>query len=145
MGELFLDFFKYFIIYFPFIAFGGISIYMIAYGIFCIAKIYSCTDLVDGYCTDKQRTIKYRRSETYCMFTYRYEGKDYYSKSKYGLSTSLFNYIKKGDKYTIYVNAKKPELFVVERKITFNEIFLIGSGLFLLGYVIFQAFKTGMF
>ena len=89
--------------------------------------------------------MKVRRLELHCVFSYRYEGKDYYSKSKYGLSTALFNYIEKGDKYTIYVNAKKPELFVVERKITFNEIFLIGCGVVLLGYVIYQGFKSGTF
>ncbi len=142
--DFLMDVFGFLVIYFPFIAFGGIGIYMIAYGVFCILKIYGCTELVDGYCVDKQRIIKYRRSETYCIFDYRYEGKEYCSKSKYGFSTSLFNYVKKGDKYTIYINPEKPELFVVERKITFNEFFIIGCGVVLLGYVIYQAFKMGV-
>ena len=145
MEKLFWDFLGNLLFYLPFIAFGGFGVYLIAYGVFCIHKIYSCTELVDGYCAEKERRMKFRRQELHCVFSYRYDGKDYYSKSKYGLSTSLFNYIEKGDKYTIYVNAKKPELFVVERKITFNEIFLIGCGVVLLGYVIYQGFKSGMF
>ncbi len=145
MEEFFWNFLGNLIMYFPFIAFGGLGVYVIVYGIFCIIKIYSCTELIDGYCAEKERRMKFRRQELHCVFSYHYEGKDYYSKAKYGLSTSLFNYLKTGDKFTIYVNSKKPELFVVERKITFNEIFLIALGLFLLGYVIFQAIKTGIF
>jgi len=130
MEKLFWDFLGDLLMYFPNILYGGFGLYMIGYGLFCIAKIYSCTELVDGYCVEKERRMKFRRSELHCVFSYRYEGKDYYSKSKYGLSTSLFNYIEKGDKYTIYVNTKKPELFVVERKITFNEVVVMGFGFF---------------
>ncbi len=140
-----MDFLLDILLYLPNILFGGLGIYTIAYGIFCILKIYSCTELVDGYCAEKERRIKFRRQELHCVFSYRYEGKDYYSKSKYGLSVSLFNYMEKGDKYTIYVNAKKPELFVVERKVSFNEILTIGLGLFLLGFSIYEALKPGIF
>lgn len=136
-----MDFLLSMLLYFPNIIFGGLGLYMIIYGIRNIRKIYSCKEIIDGWCAEKGQTWKFRRYEKYYVFNYRYEGKDYYSKSKYGLTNELYEYVRQGEKYTIYVNSKKPEIFVVERKITSAEIFTIGLGLFLLGAAIVMYIK----
>ncbi len=89
---------------------------------------------------EKKRTLKFRRWDMSYKFSYRYEGQDYYSKSKYGVTKELFEYLRQGGKYNIYINEKKPEIFVVERKVTFNEIFSIGFGIFLVGAAIYNYF-----
>lgn len=141
MEKSFWDFLGNLLLHLPDILYGGFGLGLIGYGLFRVAKIYSCTDLIDGYCAEKERRMKFRRNELHCIFSYRYEGKDYYSKSKYGLSTSLFNYMEKGDKHLIYVNPKKPELFVIERKITLNEVVTMGIGLFLVAAAVYNAVK----
>ncbi len=137
-----MDNLLYLLLYFPNIMFGGLGLAMIVHGIFNIVKIYSCNEIIDGWCAEKTRVWKFRRWEINYVFSYRYEGKDYYSKSKYGKSKELFEYLKQGEKYTIYVNSKKPEIFVVERKITSAEIFTIGLGLFLLGAAVVEFVKS---
>lgn len=137
-----MDFLLSLMLYFPNVLFGGLGMAMIVYGIVHIVKIYSCDEIIDGWCEEKTRVLKFRRWEINYVFSYRYEGKDYYSKSKYGKSTELFEYLRQGEKYTIYVNSKKPEIFVVERKITFAEIFTIGLGLFFVGAAVFEYIKS---
>ncbi len=134
--------FVYLLFYLPNIMFGGLGLYLIIYAVLNIVKIYSCNEIIDGYCAEKNRVWKFRRWDINYTFSYRYEGKDYYSKSKYGVTKELFEYLRQGKKYTIYVNSKKPEIFVVERKVTLNEIVEIGLGLMFLAAAVFQFVKT---
>lgn len=137
-----MDFLLNLLLYFPNIMFGGLGLAMIVHGIFNIAKIYSCNEIIDGYCAEKNRVWKFRRWEINYTFSYRYEGKDYYSKSKYGVTKELFEYLRQGGKYTIYVNSKKPEIFVVERKVTFSEIFTLVLGLVFVGVAVFASITS---
>lgn len=141
MEKLFWDLLGDFIIYFPCIIWGGLGLYLIIHGLVCVARIFSCTELVDGYCAFKEKVFKVRGNELRCFFNYRYEGKDYYSRLKYGLTPKIFNYMEVGDKFVIYVNEKKPEFFVVERKITIYELVSIGLGMFFIAGAIYSVVK----
>lgn len=117
------------------------GLFLIACGIFHLSKIYSCNKIVDGCCVAKNRTWKIRRWYTSYTFSYRFDGKEYCSESKYGVTKELFEYLRQGEMYTIYVNEKKPEIFVVERKITFNEILEISMGAVFLAAAVYEFLK----
>ncbi len=117
-------------IYLPFILFLGAGIFFVVSGILPIRKMYSCKIPVKAYLMEKTREIKGRGTFLSCTFSFRYEGKDYYTKTSIGITGKIFESLYIGSEYTIYLNEKNPRLFVLERKLFAAPFIMILSGLF---------------
>ena len=97
-------------------------------GIIEIKKIYSCTVPVKGFFMETSKERVGRGWVHYHTYSYRYEGKDYYSKSSLGVTQKLIDSRFIGSEYTICLNEKNPRIFVAERKPSANGIFCIVTG-----------------
>lgn len=117
-----------------------IGIAMILYASVNLFKIFSCKKQIDAYCMGKDRRLAgFRRGrDSFWTFSYRYDGKDYYRESKLGVTVKLHDSLVQGEKYSIYINEKNPQVYVVERKATITEILYIVMGVIILGLAIFS-------
>lgn len=120
-----------------FVLFGVITI---SYSLSNMFKIFSCKKQIDAYCmgSDKQLSGFRYGKDLFLTFSYRYEGKDYYRKSKLGVTLKLYNSLRQGEQYKIYINENKPERYVVKRKATITEILYFIMGIIMLAFAIFM-------
>ena len=120
--------------------FVSLSVIMIAYSLRNLFRIFSCKTEIDAYCmgTDGRHSGFSRGKTLFVTFSYRYDGKDYYRESKLGVTMKLYNSLRQGEQYRIYINENKPEMYVVERKATGTEIFYLIAGILLLAVAAFM-------
>ena len=110
-----------------FIVIAGLA--FIVKGLADIIKIYSCKTPVQGFYMENSKERLGRGTVFYCTFSYRYEGKDYYSRTRLGITQGVINNLYVGSQYTIYINEKNPKTFVLKRKPSADSIIYIVSGL----------------
>lgn len=67
------------------------------------------------------------------VFEYSYKGLDYLEQSTHTESLKYLNQnMRIGDNYTIYINHKNPNVFILRKKIGFINILMLAIGLFFL-------------
>ncbi len=101
---------------------------LISKGVLEIVKIFSCKKSVEAFFME---TSKERYGKGWVLFhtySYRYEGKDYYTKSSLGVTQKLIESRYIGSQYTIFINEKNPRKFVAERKVSVSAIVWIVLG-----------------
>lgn len=120
--------------------FALLGVITISYSLSNMCKIFSCKKQIDAYCmgSDKQLSGFRYGKNLFLTFSYRYEGKDYYRESKLGVTMKLYNSLRQGEQYKIYINESKPERYVVKRKATITEILYFIMGIVLLAFAVFM-------
>lgn len=115
--------------YLPIIIFLVAGVFFVASGALPIIKVYSCKIPVKAYLMEKTRERMGRGTVLSCTFSFRYEGKDYYTKSSLGITERVQRNLYVGNEYTIYLNEKNPRVFVLERKLFAAPFIMIFCGL----------------
>ncbi len=120
--------------------FALLGVITISYSLSNMFKIFSCKKQIDAYCmgSDKQLSGFRYGKNLFLTFSYHYEGKDYYRESKLGVTMKLYNSLRQGEQYKIYINENKPERYVVKRKATITEILYFIMGIVLLAFAVFM-------
>lgn len=114
--------------YIPFAILLAAGVFFVASGIMPIRKAYGCKIPVRAYLMEKTRERMGRGTVLSCTFSFRYEGKDYYTKTSIGITQKVYNSLYIGSEYTVYLNEKNPRFFVLERKLFATPIIMIFCG-----------------
>ncbi|MBQ2827644.1 MAG: DUF3592 domain-containing protein [Clostridia bacterium] len=117
-------------LYLPIIIFAVTGIVFVVSGILPVVKVHSCKVPVKAYLMEKTRERMGRGTVLSCTFSFRYEGKDYYTKSSLGITGKVHDSLYIGNEYTIYLNEKNPRIFVLERKLFAAPFIMIFFGVF---------------
>lgn len=118
--------------YLPIILLSATGIIFIVAGIMPIIKVKSCKIPVKAFLMEKTRERMGRGTVLYCTFSFRYEGKNYYTKTSLGITGKIYESLYIGNEYTIYLSEKKPRIFTLQRKLLAAPFIIIILGAFCL-------------
>lgn len=111
----------------------GIGLLCISVVIFNISNFFTCKKVILGQYTGYNRYSSTHGITLYSpIFDYEIDGIKYHTQCFYGIKyNQLQATYEIGNTYEIFINEKNPNLIIVERKIKFNNLFLLMFGIFL--------------
>lgn len=106
-----------------------VGILLISLGIWIIVEKYRCKTELTGTFV-RNNVIPAKATRAYApVFSYEYEGKKWERPTFETFSGRKVSRFVPGQRYTIFLNARRPGAFVVDRKLRPGDLLLIGAGL----------------
>lgn len=95
-----------------------------------LASVFQCRAEVKGkYCGYRTYYGGKGQSSHAPVFTYTYNGRTYHEQSTQNASLQLLDKeMVQGEMYTIYVNERHPNVFVLKKKVRFSDVMLLFFG-----------------